>query len=399
MIDPIEEVIERFRSGEMVIICDADDRENEGDLAVAADKLTLEHLAFMMQHARGLICTSVSVDIANRINLPLQVSENNSLFGTPFTPSITLASRARDHSVASARLETVKRMIAPDSKAEEFITGGSVYPLVANPAGVVGRDGQTEGSYDLARLAGLAHAAIICEILAPDGSMLRGDGLMAYAKEHSLAITTVEEILQYRLEHEVLLREEHHGIQKTALGDFDVRLYLDDISQKEHLALIYGDIEEAAAIKPIITRIHSECLTGDVFGSLRCDCGLQLKQAAETVEKAGSGVILYLRQEGRGIGLSNKLRAYELQDRGHDTVQANIELGFEPDERDFRVAVAMLKKLGICEVQLLTNNPRKVEALEQAGIQVSERLPLIVNASEHSSSYLKTKKEKLGHLL
>ncbi|MCB0321347.1 MAG: GTP cyclohydrolase II, partial [Bdellovibrionales bacterium] len=358
--------------------------------------VTADQIAFMMRSGRGLVCTSVSSDIAGRLNLPLQVTENNSLFGTPFTPSITVADRTHDHSTVSARLATVRAMIDPSAAAEQFVSPGSVFPLIANPAGVVGRNGQTEGSYDLARLAGCTPAALICEILAPDGSMLRGNALQNYAREHSLPITSVEEILRYRLEHEVLLREVYCGLQETKFGEYTAHLFRDDVSEKEHLALVLGDIQHE---QPVLARIHSECLTGDVFGSERCDCGLQLQRAFEAIQQEGAGVILYLRQEGRGIGLSNKLRAYELQDRGRDTVQANLELGFQADERDFRVAVKILERLGIQQVKLLTNNPRKVDTLREAGIQVVERVPVIVPPSEHSAQYLQTKKEKLGHLL
>lgn len=392
---PIIEVIEAFRSGQMVIICDDADRENEGDLAIAADFITEEHYAFMMRNGRGLVCVSVDPQIGERLQLPLQALENNSAFQTPFAPSITLTECAAEHSAVSARVKTVKRMIDSGAQAKEFISPGSVHPLLAHPAGVVGRDGQTEGSYDLARLAGLRPAALICEVLRDDGTMMRGAELVEFASRWNMPITSVAEIFEYRVKHEVLLREEYRGEQRTKWGTWTVRVFNDDVAQKEHLALSYGDISSGEAI---LTRIHSECLTGDVFGSVRCDCGPQLHYAFEAVQRAGAGLILYLRQEGRGIGLSNKLRAYELQDQGRDTVEANLELGFQADERDYHVAVQILQVLNVSSVKLLTNNPQKMAFLEKNGIPVVQREPVQVAVSEHAKAYMEAKRTKLGHL-
>ncbi|NBW40638.1 GTP cyclohydrolase II [bacterium] len=393
---PLEQVIATFREGGMVVICDDAERENEGDLAIAAECITPEKYSFMMRQGRGLVCTSIDPEIGRKLQLPLQIINNNSAFGTPFAPSVSLRSLGAEHSPVSARVQTVHRMIADDATPDEFASPGSVYPLLANPAGVVGRDGQTEGSYDLARLAGLKPAALICEVLREDGTMMRGAELEEFALHHSLPITSVAEIFDYRVNHELLLREEFQGDVQTRWGEWKARIFYDDVTQKEHLALIYGDIRTG---EPILTRVHSECLTGDVFGSVRCDCGPQLDFACDKIKEAGAGILLYLRQEGRGIGLSNKLKAYELQDRGRDTVEANVELGFEADERDYRVAVKILRILGISRLSLMTNNPDKIEVLRSSGVEIASREPIEVPVSKFAASYMETKKTKLGHLL
>ena len=393
---PMPQVIERFKRGEMVIICDDADRENEGDLCIAVEHLTAEDIAFMMRYARGLICVTISAKIAEKLSLPLQVHENNSVFRTPFAPTITLRENASNHGSAASRLSTLKRLIADDATPDEFITSGSVYPLIANPAGVVARKGQTEGGYDLTRLAGLKEAAIIVEILNEDGTMARSKEINTFAKKHNLATTTVRDILQYRIDNQCLYRHVEYGDIDTEYGSFKAHIFHDDITQKEHLALVCGEL---VSEDPVLTRVHSECLTGDIFGSQRCDCGGQLSTSLEMIQKKGSGVLLYLRQEGRGIGLSNKVKAYHLQDGGLDTVQANIDLGFQADERDFLVAASMLKAINVKTVELLTNNPKKVEALQGAGITVEKRIPLVVPTTEFSKEYMRTKREKLGHLL
>jgi 3,4-dihydroxy 2-butanone 4-phosphate synthase/GTP cyclohydrolase II len=290
----------------------------------------------------------------------------------------------------------MKRLLEPGIKAEDFVSPGHVFPLIANPSGVLGRQGQTEGSYDLARIAGFQPSGVICEILKPDGTVSKGADLDRFAEEHGIKITSIEEIIRYRVSREVLVRQVARSRLETDVGFFDTFVFEDDVESKEHLALVYGDITGRKA--PLI-RLHSECLTGDVFGSQRCDCGPQLHEAMERIVADGCGVILYLRQEGRGIGLTNKLRAYELQDLGHDTVEANVALGFEPDQRDFAVAVNMLHILGVREARVMTNNPRKIETLKRLGINVSERLPIQIPATEYSRAYLETKRLKLGHLL
>ena len=397
ILSPFKEVLAAFAAGQMVIIIDAKDRENEGDLAVAAGAVSSEQLAFMMQQARGLICVSIASTRAKELNLPLQTAINNSRFGTPFAVGIDHRAVQDRGVTAQARMQTIRALVEPKTTVEDLVSPGHVFPLIAHDAGVIGRQGQTEGSFDLARLAGFEPAAVICEILNPDGSMARGAELNSYAQKHKLLITSVEEIIAHRVADEVLVREVGSEILVADRGRYRVHVFVDDVDGKEHLALVHGDVTKL--VGPPLVRLHSECLTGDVFGSQRCDCGSQLAEAERIIAAEGAGVILYLRQEGRGIGLSNKLRAYELQDRGSDTVEANLALGFEADQRDFLVSAKILLALGISDVRLLTNNPRKVQALMLAGVQVRERIPLLVPATEYSRAYLETKRQKLGHLL
>jgi 3,4-dihydroxy 2-butanone 4-phosphate synthase/GTP cyclohydrolase II len=398
-VDPIEAVIAQFRVGAIVIIIDDADRENEGDLVIATESVTAESLAFMMNEGRGLICVSVSVEVAERLNLPLQVLNNNSPFQTPFAISIDHREVAARGVSAESRAITMRRLIDANAVAEDFVSPGHVFPLIANEAGVMGRQGQTEGAYDLARLAGLAPSGIVCEILSPDGTMTRGAELVAYARKHNLLITSVAEIRRYRALHEIAVRRISSRTVQTDFGDFFAVVYSDDVGGKEHLALVRGDLSGMPASYAPLVRLHSECLTGDVFGSRRCDCGAQLSGAMALVVKEGVGVILYLRQEGRGIGLENKVRAYELQDQGLDTVEANQRLGFQPDERDFAVGAHMLRDLGVEHIRLITNNPRKEKTLQQLGLEVVERVPMIVANDPLSEGYLRTKRDKLGHIL
>jgi len=397
-ISPIEEVLEDIRQGKMIILVDDADRENEGDLTIATEKITPEILSFMMREARGLICTSISHELAQQLNLPLQVRSNSSAFQTPFTVTIDHREVIGSGLTARGRCHTMQRMLKSDVAPDEFVSPGHVYPLIANPSGVFARQGQTEGSFDLARLAGLAPSGVICEILNPDGTMARNQKLIEFSQRHQLKITSVAEIIRYRSKNEVYVRKGPLANLPTDFGEFAVHVFQDDSSQKEHLALVLGDLTANGDQAPIL-RIHSECLTGDVFGSRRCDCGGQLEMAMQQIVAEGRGVLLYLRQEGRGIGLFNKLRAYELQDEGHDTVEANVRLGFEPDPRDFVVAARMLEKLEIKKVRLLTNNPRKVESLASCGIEVQARLSVVTEPDHYSQEYLRCKKDKLGHLL
>lgn len=394
---PFTQVLSDFRSGKMVIVVDDADRENEGDLTVATECATVEHIAFMMREARGLICISVSPTDAARLSLPLQTQQNNSLFQTAFTVSIDLKDGDHPEASASGRLQTMKAMMAPERSAEDFICPGNVYPLIAHPSGVFGRKGQTEGSYDLGRIAGFAPSGIICEILNPDGTMCRGDGLLTFAKRFDLSVTSVAAITAYRLEQEVRVREIACSILQTDFGDAEVRVFQDEADGREHLALCFTGAASEQTDGTLL-RIHSECLTGDVFGSRRCDCGAQLHQCMEQISKSG-GYIFYLRQEGRGIGLFNKLRAYALQDCGRDTVEANIELGFEADERSFQVAARMAECLGITRVRLMTNNPKKMVEFSSDSIGIIERVPVVTERDPVSESYLEVKREKLGHLL
>jgi len=394
---PFPKVLDDFRAGKMIILVDALARENEGDLTIATETLTPDAVSFMMREARGLICISLGTADAERLNLPLQTLNNNSPFNTPFTISVNHRTAMNEGVTAAARCFTMRALVDDHSSAADFISPGHVFPLVANPAGVIGRQGQTEGSYDLARIAGFKPSGVICEILGADGRVLRGDALRAFASDHNLSITSIEEIIRYRVQQEILVREVGHSTRDTEFGKFETHIFEDDVDGKEHLALVHGDLRKIRA-EPILVRIHSECLTGDLFGSWRCDCGEQLSYSMKRVA-AEDGIILYLQQEGRGIGLGNKLRAYALQDQGHDTFEANVKLGFAPDERDFAIAAKILGSFGIDRVRLLTNNPDKVSELQRFGINVTERLPVVVAPNEFSRAYLKTKREKFGHWL
>lgn len=398
-IAPFEEVVKRFRAGEMVIIVDDADRENEGDITIATECITPEQVSFMMREARGLICVTISPELAEKLHLPLQVINNNSPFNTPFAVSVDHRSVGGLGVTAAARATTMRKIIELGATMEDFVSPGHVFPLVANPAGVIGRQGQTEGSYDLARIAGLAPSGIICEILNPDGTMARGEKLEEFAKKHGLLITSIEEIMRYRVNEEVLVRAVSKRELETDYGMFTTHVFQDDVDGKEHLALVRGDLARFNESNVPLVRIHSECLTGDVFGSRRCDCGAQLDHAMRRIVEENAGIVLYLRQEGRGIGLANKLRAYELQDRGRDTVDANLELGFEADSRDFAVAAKILAGFGLKKIRLLTNNPQKFKQLSTFGIEIAERIPVVVPEDEYSKGYLETKRRKMGHWL
>ncbi len=398
-LDPFQDVLEDLRQGRMIILLDDANRENEGDLVVATEKITAQAIAFMQREARGLVCVSISSELATRLNVPLQVLNNNSLFQTQFTVSIDYKAVLPCGVTAQARAVTLRRLIDPLASADDFVSPGHVFPLVANAAGVLGRRGQTEGSFDLARICGFEASGVICEILNPDGSMARGGSLAAFAKQHKLKLTSVEEIVRYRSQHEVRVRQVGSSHVDTDFGPARAFVFADDFGGKEHLALVYGEPERAHSKMGPLVRIHSECLTGDVFGSRRCDCGEQLKESLKYIKEEGHGLVLYLRQEGRGIGLGNKVKAYHLQDQGHDTVEANLKLGFAADSRDYLVAVKMLNFFGIERLRLLTNNPHKFEYLQAQGIEVTQRLPVFVAPDELTLPYLETKKTKMGHWL
>jgi 3,4-dihydroxy 2-butanone 4-phosphate synthase/GTP cyclohydrolase II len=352
----------------------------------------------MMREARGLICVSIEAQRAAHLQLPLQTTHNASPYNTAFTVSVDARAVSSVGVSADGRAQTVKALITPQTTALDFVSPGHIFPLIANAEGVIGRQGHTEGSIDLARLAGLYPAGVICEILNKDGTMARGDALEQFAAAHNLKMTSLEEILAYRVHAEVLLRKVTEAKTFTTYGPCRTAVFQDDVARKEHLALIFGDINTSDVDGPLV-RVHSECLTGDVFGSRRCDCGEQLNRSMRMIVEHGAGIILYLRQEGRGIGLANKLRAYALQDQGHDTVEANLKLGFPADMRDFAVAAKMLDALGVGAVQILTNNPDKISTLERFGIRISARKAIVAPPDEYSRDYLETKKSKMGHML
>lgn len=395
------EVLRRFESGEPVVLLDDIDRENEGDIVIAAERVTPALMAFLMQEARGLICVSVSEETAHRLDLPLQVQldSNNSPFQTPFAVSVDASEVVPSGVTASSRARTVHKLLDRTAVPADFVSPGHIFPLIANSAGVLGRKGHTEGVFDLARLSGLTPAGILCEVLNPDGTMARAQELAEFAKKHGLAITTIEEIRRYRGFHEISVRLVSKNTVQTGYGQCFALLYADDVGDKEHLAIVYGDLAGMPTSYAPLVRIHSECVTGDVFGSRRCDCGPQLDVALSRIAQEGVGVVLYLRQEGRGIGLENKLKAYALQEAGHDTVEANLALGFQADERDFAVGAHMLKALGLSDIRLMTNNPRKIATMERYGITVRERIPTSISPEPCNAHYLATKRDKLGHLL
>jgi 3,4-dihydroxy 2-butanone 4-phosphate synthase / GTP cyclohydrolase II len=396
-IDDFQDILSDLQSGKPIVLLDDALRENEGDVVVITELLLPEHLTFFSTHARGLICVSISDEVAQKLDLPYQVSNNFSPYGTPFTVSVDYREVKKSGVLPASRVITMKKLLEDSSKAEDFTVPGHVFPLIAHPAGVFGRQGQTEGSYDLARILGYKPSGVICEILAPDGSIARGNTLNEFVKKHQLRVTTVEEIIRYRIKNDNSIRMTARSRVTTDLGEKEAIVFVDDCEKKEHIGLIFGDINNKD--KELLIRIHSECLTGDVFGSRRCDCGEQLKKSIEVIQKHGNGMVIYLRQEGRGIGLLNKLKAYNLQDRGQDTVEANLSLGFAIDSRDFVVAATLLKLLGILEVSVLTNNPQKCDTLVRCGINVKERIPIIVPFDEYSKEYLHTKKTKLGHMI
>jgi 3,4-dihydroxy 2-butanone 4-phosphate synthase/GTP cyclohydrolase II len=393
------QVLQRYTAGEAVVLLDDDQRENEGDVVFAAEKVTPEMIAFLMKEARGLICVSIAEELARKLEIPLQADTNNSPFHTPFAVSIDAAKVVPKGVTASSRARTIAALLDSHTIPTDFVTPGHIFPLIANTAGVFGRNGHTEGVYDLSRLSGLKPAGVLCEILNPDGTMARGSQLMEFAVKHSLAITTIKEIQRYRALHETSVRLISKSVVQTDYGDCQAFLFADDAGHKEHFVLVRGDIQAMPKSYAPLVRIHSECVTGDVFSSRRCDCGPQLETALEMIAAEGIGVIVYLRQEGRGIGLENKLRAYALQEAGHDTVEANVALGFQPDERDFAVGAHMLQALGLSSIRLITNNPRKISAMERYAISVVDRVPIQTLPDPCNARYLATKREKLGHLL
>ena len=392
----IEDALEAFRRGEMLIVVDDEDRENEGDLTIAAEKVTPEAINFMARHGRGLICLSMTPERLDALEIPLMVSHNSSRFETAFCVPIEAKGRTTTGISAADRAATVQTAIDPATRPSDLARPGHMFPLRARPGGVMVRAGQTEAAVDLARIAGLYPAGVICEIMNEDGTMARVPALTKFAKKHRLLMITVADLIRYRMRTESLVKRVAVAHMPTRFGDFRVHAFENEIDKQTHLALVCGDIGDGA---DVLVRVHSQCLTGDVLHSIRCDCGAQLDAAMERIAAEGRGVLLYLNQEGRGIGLANKIRAYELQDEGFDTVEANERLGFKADQRDYGMGVQILRELGIRSMRLLSNNPRKLVGIEGYGLSVSEWLPLEIPASDSTRRYLKTKKEKLGHKL
>jgi 3,4-dihydroxy 2-butanone 4-phosphate synthase/GTP cyclohydrolase II len=394
----IEEVIEDIRAGKMVILVDDEDRENEGDLCMAAEAVTPEAINFMAKYGRGLICLTLDRAQVKKLDLPMMVEKNKSPFETGFTVSIEARTGVTTGISAADRARTIQVAVKADAKPDDIVSPGHIFPLRARRGGVLERTGQTEGSVDLARLAGMTPAGVICEIMKDDGTMARMPDLEEFAAEHDMKIATIADLVAYRLRRDTLV---HRAVEARLPshfgGEFKAIVYANDVDKHEHLALVKGEIDPD---KEIMVRVHSECLTGDVFGSDRCDCGSQLQAAMRMVSEAGTGIILYMRQEGRGIGLINKLKAYALQDdEGLDTVDANLELGFKPDLRDYGIGAQILRDLGVRKMCLLTNNPKKIVGLEGYDLEVTRRLSIEIKPVPENLSYLKCKKDKMGHLL
>ena len=392
----VEEGIKDFQDGKMVIIVDDEDRENEGDLAVAADKVTPEIINFMATHGRGLICAPIIGQRLEQLKLPIMVDDNTSRNTTAFTVSIDVRKGATTGISAFDRSATIQAMIDPMTEPEDLARPGHIFPLRYQEGGVLVRAGQTEGSVDLSKLAGLYPAAVICEVMADDGTMARMPQLETFTERFGIRIVSVAQIIAYRRLHETMIEKVAEARLPTRFGDFTAVAYKSTVDAAEHLALVMGDV---ASEEPHLVRVHSECLTGDVFGSQRCDCGAQIDLALQRIAEEGRGVFLYMRQEGRGIGLHNKIKAYALQDSGLDTVEANVQLGFSPDLRHYGIGAQILSDLGIRNMRLLTNNPKKVIGLESYGIKLVERVPIIVPTNAENEQYMQTKHDKLGHLL
>ncbi len=397
-VSSIEEVIKDIRAGKMIILVDDEDRENEGDLCMAAEAVTPESINFMATHGRGLICLTLSGDIVDQLQLPMMVSDNQSPYGTGFTISIEARTGVSTGISAADRARTIQAAVDPDATPFDIVSPGHIFPLRAKDGGVLVRTGQTEGSIDLSRLAGMRTAGVICEVMKDDGTMARMPDLEVFAKKHDLKIATIADLVAYRLRQDVLVhRAAEARIPTDHAEEFVAIVYKNEVDNMEHMALVKGEIDPD---KPVLVRVHSECLTGDVFGSSRCDCGGQLHAAMRMIDQEGSGVVLYMRQEGRGIGLVNKIRAYKLQDEeGVDTVEANLKLGFKADLRDYGIGAQILRDIGVSQMRMLTNNPKKIVGLEGYGIEVVDRVPIEMEAGEENKGYLLCKRDRMGHLI
>ena len=394
----VEEAIEDIKSGRMVIVVDDPNRENEGDLVIAAEKVTPEAINFMTKFGRGLVCLALPEERCEELEFEPMTLKPTDPKETAFCVSVDAHPKFGTTTGISAydRAITIQRAISPQAKPSDFVKPGHVFPLRARKGGVLKRTGHTEAAVDLARLAGLYPAGVICEIMDEDGTMMRLPKLIDFARKHNLKIISIADLVEYRMKRESLIRREAKATLPTPYGTWDIYVYTSIVDNKEHVALVMGEIDEN---EPVLVRVHSECLTGDVFGSLKCDCRSQLTKAMEMISKEGKGVIVYLRQEGRGIGLVNKIKAYHLQEKGLDTVEANEKLGFPPDMRDFGIGAQILRDLGVGKIRLLTNNPKKLVGLEGYGLEIVERVPLVTGVCEYNVNYLKTKREKLGHLI
>jgi len=396
-LNTIEEAIEEIKNGNVVIVVDDENRENEGDFVTAARNITPEIINFMVTHGRGLVCAPLAEDRCDELGLDLMVQTNSAAYETPFTVSVDLIGHGCTTGIsASDRSKTVKALIDPNIKPEELGKPGHIFPLRAKKGGVLRRAGHTEAAIDLAKMAGFEPAGVIVEILNEDGTMARLPQLIEIAKKFDLKIVSIEDLIEYRIKTESLIEPVIDVQLPTKIGDFNLHLYREINTGKEHLALVKGEWKEDESI---LTRVHSSCMTGDIFGSCRCDCGPQLHKSMELIEKEGRGVIIYMNQEGRGIGLTNKLKAYKLQEEGYDTLEANIKLGFKGDERDYGIGAQILRSLGVSKMKLMSNNPKKRTGLIGYGLEVVENVPLEIDSNEHNELYLKTKRDKMGHSL
>ncbi|SDL88991.1 bifunctional 3,4-dihydroxy-2-butanone-4-phosphate synthase/GTP cyclohydrolase II [Halarsenatibacter silvermanii] len=393
--DSIDQAIDDIRDGKMVVVVDDEDRENEGDLVMAAEKADTEKVNFMIKKARGLVCTPMKEERINELEIPMMTDENSDPHETGFTVSVDHVSTDTGIS-AEERAKTIQELVNPEAEPEDFNKPGHVFPLMGRKGGVLRRAGHTEAAIDLSRLAGLKPAGVICEIIKDDGTMARMPALEEFADKYDLTLVSIADLIKYRKTREKLINLEAEAVLPTDFGEFDIKVYSTIVDELEHVALIKGEVEGK---EDIMARVHSECLTGDVLHSCRCDCGEQLEQALKMIEEEGEGVLLYMRQEGRGIGLANKIKAYDLQDQGLDTVEANIELGFPPDLRDYGIGAQIMLDLGLSSIKLITNNPKKLVGLEGYGLEVTERIPIEVDPKRENVCYLKTKKDKMGHYL